>query len=577
MKKTKKIIASLLISVTTIALFACTGKDPFSNNGLPDPDPISGKVTTSDPVADPDPEPVTVTEEVSAVLSGSAVNYKDSILFREYYPFAVSSTGLFAEFSTNNRSYGKGSICSFDPSNPKSTFETICEDNGFGDLYLINGKDLYSQRVADTADYTQTYYAVYKIDLENKKEEELCFGTILGFSPDGKYIAVCDYTYDPYAIHYYVYDTANMNEPAADYTTAENIIFLGMDNQSMFFMNAQSEFCDYYVYQIGFDNSLYCLADCNFAALGDDYTFTTYPEYFDSISISDDGISFTVDFYEGTGHFYYTSFDISVSKAQNASPSEKPLYEATMIDSTKDDDPNLSMPSSLSRFETFPGLDISRGFARTVLDYAVLDEGIFFTMADSHRNTFEDIGWREAYMFINLDYCFLPAGKNDYVILDSMYDLLGERGNLSNYEYDEVPNTLYVYAGFFYNENKELVGVYYEPIQVSGPEGPIDESGYYYVAEFADNFHYEYPDWSKDFIDDDFFIVVGMDEFKDEVYSWQDDEYRASCLRAAEYDYEGYLVFGPDDYTFEQYRSYMFHLGFDSEGKVYYIRPVIME
>ena len=69
-------------------------------------------------------------------------------------------------------------------------------------------------------------------------------------------------------------------------------------------------------------------------------------------------------------------------------------------------------------------------------------------------------------------------------------------------------------------------------------------------------------------------MVSGLDEFTKYINELE-PEYRP--VKNSEYDYEGYLVLGNQDYNFEDQPVYICHIGFDSEGHVSYIRPVIFE
>ena len=71
---------------------------------------------------------------------------------------------------------------------------------------------------------------------------------------------------------------------------------------------------------------------------------------------------------------------------------------------------------------------------------------------------------------------------------------------------------------------------------------------------------------------DDFTQITDVVDFKNELLSFENPP-----LKAAEYDYEGYLVFGSDDYSFEKTSGYICHMGWDSDGNVYYVRPVLFD
>ena len=592
MNKFRKLSALLLTGALTITLSGCLGNKPETNVDLSKPDPKVNTTETTTTVTDntdkpSEPETVTVpdtievTEEIPVVQSGEAVQYNNQILFREYYASSMDTLGLWGEFARSNTAYSPGTLYSFDPKDP-TKITKVSEDPGFGDFYLVNETDLYGQACL-TGHYNevkeQLDYTVYKKAVTSDQYEEICIGKITGFAPDGNHFSVYDYSVNPYLQHLYIYDTSKDNNEVAHFVSDTGLFYLGMDNDNMYVLKG-SEADDgrhYNIIQIDYSGNEYCLGELNFEDMFEDYSLS-YPEYYDTISYDGDSISFRLDFYEGTGHFYYTSIDVSVSIAKNETPSSTPLFEATVKDVSLEEDPNEDTPKNIRAFQSYPDSESGRGFAKVIQYNYEFDEGTFFTIADCHRCPEEDIGWRQSYFFLNMYYCFLPAGSDEYIVLDQMYEDLGVKGNLYHYDTMEIEPTVYVYAGFFYDENKELVGIYYEPIEVSGPESPIIESGYTFIADIAEDFHYEYFDWEvTDWDSEDFFILTDLDGFTDIVYSWTADDYNGDCLKAAEYDYEGYLVFGPDDYSFEQYNSFMCHIAFDEEGNVNYIRPVMME
>ena len=588
MHKLKKLSVLLLTGVLTISLSGCLGNTPEPTVDLSNPDPKTPTQTTTvtdkdntDPGTDINvPDTPDNQETTPVVQSGEAVRYKDQILFREYYNSSIEYLATWGEFARNNTAYNEGALYTFDPADP-TKITRLSEDPGFGDFYLVNEEDLYGQASpmgTYDPDTGKMNFSVYRKQVASDQYETIGYGTIQGFAPDGNHFAVYDYSLNPYLQHLYVYDTSKDNNCVAEFVSDTELHFLGMDNDNMYVLcgGDADDGSVYDIIQIDYEGNEYYLGLISLNDLTDEY-FMTYPEYYDTISYDADSISFRLDFYEGTGHFYYTSIDVSVPIAKNEAPSTDPLFETTIKENSFEDDPNYDLPSELAPFQSYPGYESGRGFAKVIQYSNEFDEGTFFAIADCHRSPEDDIGWRESYYFLDLTYCFLPAGSKEYVVLGTMFDDLGVNGSLYSYDDDRIEPTLYVYAGFFYDENNELVGIYYEPIEVSGPEAPIIESGYTFIADIADDFHYEYFNWEEDWDSEDFYIVTDLDEFTELVYSWTADDYKGDCLKAAEYDYEGYLVFGSDDYSFEQYNSFMCHIAFDSEGNVNYIRPIMME
>ena len=512
--------------------------------------------------------------DIPAVQTGEALCYDGKVMFRVYGYSSYEYEGLFGEFSRNNYAYQPNTIYTFDPSNPGDGISKLCDDNGTGPMYLINGTDLYSQYIAEGSGDSDPE-RVYKRHLPDGEEYEICNGQIKGFSPDGNHFAVYTYTYDEYMQHYYIYTVDDNDADCAHYESGTNVTFLGMDNESLYLLK-ENDIGTYDVIKFTNDGEEYCLASCDFSKI-DEQLGSDYPQFGGQISFDNDSMTFQVDFYEGTGHFYYASVKTTVPVTAEGGSSEEPLYEAEMedVDQDKDSDdvpvdPEAVLPEQIADLAyEYPDYESGSAVAKTMQYYEVLDDGIFYVMAQCHRDPLEDIGWRESYSLLNVQYWFLPDGASDPVLLHTMFEPLGKRGCLTKYEYYEHQPTVYVYAQFPVDEDGKLAGVFYETINVEGPEMPIEESRVYHMAEFADDFYYEHPH-DDDFYED--FDVEGMKEFTDMISSWQDPP-----VKDAEFDKRGRLVFDPDMSIKEGESAYMCHLAFDDDGKVYYIRPVIME
>ena len=173
---------------------------------------------------------------------------------------------------------------------------------------------------------------------------------------------------------------------------------------------------------------------------------------------------------------------------------------------------------------------------------------------------------------VNYYYYFLPKGGKDPVLLHTMFEPLGKKGNLLEYEYYEEQPTLYAFARFYADKDGKLVGAYYEEVYTGGPETPTEESYVYYMAEFADEFYYEHL---KDDYSLDDFVVGDLDEFSDFIYSWIPQN--QVPVRPAQYDENGKLKYEPELTIKDGEGVWMCHLAFDKDGKIYYVRPVIMD
>lgn len=590
MKKTKKIAALILAGVLTFSLSGCMKNLVLDGDGMvnSEPSPAVSEIASepaSEPVSETGWEKPSDTEEkektgkasveLPYVQNGYAVYYDGQILYREYSSNSVTEDSLFGEFSFNGYCYQPGKLNAFDPENPEEKPKTVTEDSGFGTLYLVGNDLLYSQECADyMKDEGAPENFVYKRNLKSGEYTKLSDGVIAGFSPDGKHYATDYYATNPYLQHYVIYSTDDDKE-AAHYTSDSTLFFLGMDDENAYLLKECEGMNEdntpvYQVIRFGFDGSEYCLAECDFHSVSEYF----YPSYDNDITITDDSISFRVDFYEGTSHFYSGSIKTDVSKANDADPSDEPIGEAKMEFFTEEDDPQATVPPSLEeRKSEYADYESGKAFGKILQYHTPLADGTFYTVAECIRNPFGDIGWRECYRLSNLNYYFIPADSDEPVLLGKMYPKLGERGNLEKYEYYEMQPDIMVKCGFLKGENDEYVGVYYEPVFVDGPESPIEESGYYYIAELADDIYYEHPH------DDDIyepFDVDGLDALTEYINSW--DPSGNKPVKDAEYDYEGNLVSGEQDYSIKEGDGVcLLHLVFDENGDVYYLRPVIMD
>ena len=183
MNKLKKLSALLLTGVLTISLTGCLGGEPELTVNLSNPDPVNTSSSASGNTDNNSKDNTVVTNNTDnnadtttpdnsdvaspvAVQSGEAVLYNGQILFREYHPFQIESEAVWGEFSFDSATYGsRAHLCTFDPSDPGSGVKEIVEDPGFGDMYLVNGDELYSQYYTNAEDYSRYYNMVYRTNL----------------------------------------------------------------------------------------------------------------------------------------------------------------------------------------------------------------------------------------------------------------------------------------------------------------------------------------------------------------------------------------------------------------------------
>lgn len=518
------------------------------------------------------PEQESIEEKAPLIQSGEAVYYDGQVLFRNYSSQALGYGAIWGKFQRNSTVYVPGSLCTFDSKAPEKGITTICEDSGNGCLYLKDGNILYSQKVTDSSSESVETSHVYKKELPDGRDEEICPGEIQGFSPDGEHFVVYSYTLDPYRMHYFIYETGDIDAETAHYEPADGATFLAMDKDNAYFLEKKTDNV-HTIVQVSNKGNIYRLGECDFSELAE-YGISN-PEFSGNVSTENGELRAQFDFYEGTGHFYYASAKVSVPicRDTDTEAGEFVLYDASVEDVHFEEDPQSVFPDEIKdRMYEYPDPDSGKGVANVIQHYEEMDEGIYFTEAQSHRDSFEDVGWREYYCLLNYYYYFLPKGKKEPVLLHTMFDPLGKKGTLDKYEYYEIQPTLYAYAGFYEDKDGKLVGAYYEEIYTGGPETPIEESNLYNMAEFSDEFYYEHL---KDDYSLEDFVVGNLDEFSDYIHSWIPQN--SVPVRPAQYDENGNLKYEPELSIKDGDSVYMCHLGFDKDGKIYYIRPVIMD
>jgi hypothetical protein len=411
---------------------------------------------------------------------------------------------------------------------------------------------------------------VYKASLPDGEQEEICAGAIEGFSPDGKHFTVYNYTLNPYTHNFYIFKAGDVDVDHASYQTDKTTIYLTMDNDNAYLMEKEDD-DKYIILQINNEGDIYRLAECDFSDMAE--YGTVYPEYTKKGYVDNGKLHLQFDFYEGTGHFYYASAKVTVPVCEDEGSFDDVLYEAEIEDFSADEDPQTLLPDKLEDIAyDYPEQESGSAIANVLQYYKVFDEGIFYTMAQCHREPLEDVGWRESYMLLNCTYYFLPAGAKEASSLFTLFEAPGSRGDLYQYEYYERQPTVYAYARFYADEDGHLVGAFYETVYTGGPETPTETSDVYYMGEFSDDFKFEHP--KDDYTIEDFVVedAKALEDLIRSEYSKED-----TIIDDGVFDENGHLVYESDrTFTSDEY-VYMCHICFDAEGKINYIRPVIME
>ena len=567
MKKNKLKAIALLLSAALV-IPGCI-KSPVSSE-IPSPsEPVVEPVDTT---WDRPQQKEVETDTVPVVQKGSAVKYDGKILFRVYDKTAYDYTSLFADFGTGNYQYCPSSLYTYDYKNAADEAEFFIEDNGYGDLYLVNGY-LYSQTVTDLPDSEtgEVKKSVYRMNLTDGKVETVGDGEISGFSPDGKYIYVRYYSFNPYTVTDLVYDAETLKISGL-YATDEFPVYIGNNGTSAFYFttNGKTSPDCIRIYQLTNDGKTFVIGDADLSNV-EAYPLS-YPEYSENMTVNGDKISFNVHFYEGSGHFYASSLNITVpyvTSPATTSESLSPLFTTELTEFTDvDDNPLDPVSPQLTEIQMVYPENPNSGFVSSLQYAEQFDEGLFFVTCDAVRDPFEDIGWRLSYTFLNARYFFLPNDADKAVEMFDLFPPAGSIGDIMTIDPNKITPTITVMAFFPTSDGENFDNIAYMPVSISGPEGPIEYCGQYFVDKVADVFIYEFPE-------DDIYEPFTCDNFEKFKAHMSDIDKNNSPYVPITYDYEGNIA--GDESTMTEKNGYFCHIGFDDEGNICYVRPVIWD
>ena len=154
-------------------------------------------------------------------------------------------------------------------------------------MYLKDGNILYSQKVTDSSSESVETSHVYKKELPDGRDEEICPGEIQGFSPDGEHFVVYSYTLDPYRMHYFIYETGDIDAETAHYEPADGATFLAMDKDNAYFLEKKTDNV-HTIVQVSNKGNIYRLGECDFSELAE-YGISN-PEFSGNVS-TENGLS----------------------------------------------------------------------------------------------------------------------------------------------------------------------------------------------------------------------------------------------------------------------------------------------
>ena len=543
MRKTKNVLVGLLILVLSVFALSGCKKMVLDGDGMVNSEPVSEPTDVTEPA---------VTEP--SVQKGIAAIYNDRLIFRLYGSPAIDMYALGADYSDYNYPYTNNPLYAYDFSGSEA--KEFMEDKGYGNFYIV-GDMLYSQEKKEAGGSF-----VYCRDLKSGDYTVICNGEIRDFTDEGKYFVVDGSNYEFEEYNYFLYDTVDLANPVTTITfesgNAYNYQLIGLDDSYVYFIRNDDDHYTVVCYNhLGEEFALatYSLKD-------QDYSYGVYEGDYRLVKTSTGlDLEFTLNHYEGTGLFYAGCTSISVK----VNPGIAQIPEANKYFNEGDTDPKSEKQKDVAGFVN-PTSKEGESFITSIWKCQNLERGTFFIVADSVRDPMGDIGWRYSYYLLNLHYYFLESGSASPVLLKDMYQPGGTVGMISEISHTDTPPSIYAFARFVGKPGEKSSKCLYQMAEINGPEAPIDYSNVY-SADISDDCLFEtlasenLDDWEiKDF---DGFTA----DMKENAAIYIDS------LPEKDMFSDSYEI--DNDFNFEN--SFCCHLGFDKDGKINYIRPVIMD
>ncbi len=506
---------------------------------------------TESSVPDALPTEAPETKATAKVLNngGNFVSVDGKVYYREYGPYSLPGSAIGGTFTDCGENYG-GAILRYVEGDGEP--ETLAEnDKGCGPLYYYDGW-LYSQT---TVDYTEP--AVYRVNVKDGMEEIVCNGYLRGGSADGRYLAVEEYKDNKSSIK--ILDGGVPGK--VDCTPEEGYYQYAASYKDKVFMTWSESYEDQWLLQFDYQGNLVTLA--KLPAFYDGATNYGDANHFKT---ENDEITFAWELYEGSGHFLNESYVVKVpvcNSPEGVNP-KQPLYEAkaepiNLFGDGADDSYVTAYKNVFGSDETKETMIGSiekpvsdgKGTAVIVQTMERVGEDYYAIVATAHRDPMEDIGWRWSYRMLSLEYRHYHGTEAPEV--------------LAKVCPDEGPVTAYLWLiGASGSKSTQAV---YKMATFMGPEVKPEIDQYLFGAELSGNLVYEFPedgdiygDWKRGDVND---LYQEIKNFKNSYLSKMPELD----------DYQGYVV--PNSLKVNGVMA--FHLGFDDDGKINYVRPVVMD
>ena len=423
MKRLTVILLSLTLLLSGCGVLELTrlGKDLPSNvEATKEPrrtkEPKPTEEPTPEPMIEETPSPERAEYEV--INNGSDfVSIDGKVYFRKIGKYTYYDDGLFGNFIGQAAVSEDSVIVSYDPETGEVTEEF--DDEGFGPLYFMNGY-LYMNKMTDFGRDCVTY----RVNIETKLKEDLYDGYLKGVDPyNDTSIAMTYDDDDNHEIAVYNGDRKITTlYPSDDY---ENIDYLGADEGTLFFISYRGNMDKYEVYEYSEPDGLTLIGDI--PAYSDDDLLWTPDDF---LKIGDE-VYILMKAFDGSAHFWQSqecyqyiqgeegSLYLYCEEGDDPMASESKLTEDDGVIAfykhvpgdvfLDDESKDLNYIDEYGYEDTavrdFIGTDDQKSLFKDIFQAGAHIDGTTYAIkAMTYRDPGNDIGWREAYQCIYMDY-----------------------------------------------------------------------------------------------------------------------------------------------------------------------------